>query len=211
MFIRILRILAQLEKEIRPDLPTAVLGGFYRRGLEKMREYLSQFEVDAEALDNLADLVQKFYSEGDSLDDAAERAAVYYVDMNMHWKDVAESQWFDDIQALVRQSAGYVDPGGSGQFSNLPANLTYLQKQQIAANEQEIKQAILDGLETAEVTFLEDAIRSYFREYSEGYAEPEPKQETKPEVEEVEEKEEVVDFIQEPEDAYSGRFAHAVV
>lgn len=184
----------------------AVLGAFYSMGLEKMREYLSQFEVDAETLDDLADLVQKFYSRGDNLDDAAERAAIYWVDQNAHWKDVAASPWFDEMQALVRQSVGYVDVDGSNQFNNLPANLPYLQKQQIVVNEQELKQAILDGLENMEVVFLEDAIRAYFREYQEDYVEPEPKQETKPEVEQG-----LIDFIQEPEDAYSGRFAHAVV
>jgi len=204
-------------------MPDTIRGGFYEKGLEKMRKYLADVEVDDYTLDMLVDNIDKHFTSHPMSDyhwtsmrwDDIEDALVFVVDdwveKNAHWKDVAATPWFEEISALIRQIVGYVDIDGSNEFRNLPANLPYLQKGQILANESDLIEHVMDGLRDAEEQFLEDAVRGFLQEFQEGYAE---KPEEKPQQQEVQKEDEDTrdsDFlIDEPAD-YSGRFAHAVV
>jgi hypothetical protein len=219
MTLRILHVLAALEEEIRPDIPDTIRGGFYEKGLEKMRKYLVDVEVDDYTLDTLVDNLDKHFTHNSMPDyrwtsmrwDDIEDALVFVVDdwveKNAHWKDVAATPWFEEISALIRQIVGYVDDG-SNEFRSLPANLPYLQKGQIIANESDLIEHVLDGLRAAEEQFLEDAVRGFLREFQEGYVEK--PEEQKQEVQKEDEDTSGSDFLDEPAD-YSGRFAHAVV
>lgn len=192
-------------------MPAPVAYNFYNMGVEKMQEYLQDTILDNDAIDMLGDLVVKYSAAGEDLDTAAEHAAMRLVEMNAHWRDIADSPWFEEIKKTIRQAVGYTDADGSGEFKNLPANLKHLQKEQLLKNEEFLMEQVLDGLWVAETTFLEDGIRGFFREFDENYVEK-PKQVQPEVVEEEEQKEEQEDTMltfEEPAD-YSGRFAHAV-
>jgi hypothetical protein len=212
MFIRLLRILADIEEKLKSNLPVSVLTDFYTSGKQKMQDYLEQFDdFGSGGLDWLGDRTAQYYAEGKDLDEAVYLASVEFVLGNERYKEVIATPWFDVISILIRQAVGYTDRDGSGQFSQPPSNMPYLQKMQLAENEQELIRQVISGLEDAEELFVENAARAYFRDFEGLEDAVEIEKNLEPDVEPDVEKEDDVDpdFIQEPSD-YSGRYANAL-
>lgn len=209
MILRILHVLAQVAEAMRTDLPPAVVSNFAQMGRAQMREYLKDVTLDDNAMDMLGDLIAKYYGEGMSLDDSVFEASIALSDNARHWEDVAATPWYDEIKTTIRQVVGYIDNDGSGNYENLPAGLTFLQKEQLRINEEHLQRAVLEAMAAEESYFLEAAAREYFREFQEDYVAPQ-----RPETLSVEDEETSSpdsDFLVEEPADYSGRFAHAVV
>lgn len=212
MFIRLLRILANIEEEIKSNVPVSVVNDFYTAGKQQMQEYLGQFEMGPDGLDWLGDRISKYFADSGDLDEAVHLASIDFVTDNERYKELIDTPWFEEIAIAVRKAVGYRDLDESGQFRQPPLNMPHLEKIQLAKNEQELMQQVINGLEDAEEIFVEDAARAYFREF-EGRVDvventPVEKQQ-EPDVEK-EDDISVPDFIQEPSD-YSGRYANALV
>jgi len=212
MFIRLLRILAEIEKELKSDLPVSIINDFYTAGKQQMQEYLGQFEMGSDGLDWLGDRISKYFADSNDLDEAVHLASIDFVTDNERYKEILDTPWFDAISIAIRKAVGYTDLDESGRFSQPPLNMPHLQKMQLGENEHELIRQVINGLEDAEEIFVEDAARAYFREF-EGLVDvventPVEKQQG-PDVEK-EDDISVPDFIQEPSD-YSGRYANALV
>ena len=156
MFIRLLRILANIEDELRSDLPAAVMNDFYSAGKQKMQEYLEQFEVGSEGLDWIGDRIGQYYAEGKDISEAAQLAAIDFVTATERYKEVIATPWFEEIAAAIRKAVGYRDLDESGRFSQPPLNTPHLHKMQMAKNEQELMKWVINGLVDAEEIFVID-------------------------------------------------------
>lgn len=207
MLIRLMRILAGIEEELKSDLPVSVVNEFYTAGKQQMQEYLGQFEIGSDGLDWLGDRISR-YAESADLDEAVHLAAIDFVTANERYKEVLDTPWFDAISIAIRRAVGYTDLDESGRFTQPPLNMPHLQKMQLVENEHELIRQLINGLEDAEELFVEDAARAYFKDFGgqeDAVAIPVEK-EQEPIADDIS----APDFIQEPSD-YSGRYANALV
>lgn len=207
MLIRLMRILAGIEEELKSDLPVSVVNEFYTAGKQQMQEYLGQFEIGSDGLDWLGDRISR-YAESADLDEAVHLAAIDFVTANERYKEVLDTPWFDAISIAIRRAVGYTDLDESGRFTQPPLNMPHLQKMQLVENEHELIRQLINGLEDAEELYVEDAARAYFKDFGgqeDAVAIP-VEEEQEPIADDIS----APDFIQEPSD-YSGRYANALV
>jgi hypothetical protein len=155
----LLHVLAQLEQELRSNLPKETTEEFYQLGFVAMQNYLKDHPISWENRDRLINDVGINLDEEDDVATAIFETITNYVVSRGQWKNLVE--WFE-TEALpkIEETVGYEATDISYEsepFYQLhpPVNLKDIQKRQLEANIEDLQEAVMNGLQDAEEHYLE--------------------------------------------------------